>query len=263
MKLTIVTVNYNNAQGLELTLKSVLDLVSRSGLSFEFIIVDGNSTDASLHIIDCYYNSLNKYCDDFKVISEQDSGIYDAMNKGISFGTGDYVIFMNSGDWFTEEAAVILDDFFLQKQTFSDEIYVFGISSELNGQRVKVKKFHSEHDLRKYPAVPHQSTFINLELHKNKMYNKDYKILADYNFFCDCYRSGKRFIYMSDSVISVFSQGGISTNSKTQMKFIREFVSIQYKYFNKVRWFTVFGLITKVWVKTGSAVDRFLRGFLN
>ena len=95
MKLTIVTVNYNNAQGLELTLKSVLDLVSRSGLSFEFIIVDGSSTDASLHIIDCYYNSLNKYCDDFKVISEQDSGIYDAMNKGISFGTGDYVIFMN------------------------------------------------------------------------------------------------------------------------------------------------------------------------
>ena len=89
--LSIITINYNNASGLKQTVNSV---VNQSNKNFEYIIIDGNSTDRSKPIID----SLE--FENLKWISEEDSGIYNAMNKGIKRATGDYLLFLNSGDHF-------------------------------------------------------------------------------------------------------------------------------------------------------------------
>lgn len=91
MKISVITVNYNNKKGLEATINSV---ISQKYLDFEFIIVDGNSNDGSKDIIYKKRNYITKW------ISEPDSGIYNAMNKGVKMSTGDYLIFMNSGDEF-------------------------------------------------------------------------------------------------------------------------------------------------------------------
>ena len=89
MKLSIITVNYNDAKGLERTIKSV---ISQSYQDFEFIIIDGGSSDGSLDIIKKYERHIDYW------VSEPDGGIYQGMNIGLRQAKGDYVNFMNSGD---------------------------------------------------------------------------------------------------------------------------------------------------------------------
>ena len=91
MKYSIITVNYNNKEGLRKTIESVVRQTYRD---FEFIVIDGGSTDGSTDILKEYDEQINYW------VSEKDSGIYNAMNKGIKKSIGDYLIFMNSGDCF-------------------------------------------------------------------------------------------------------------------------------------------------------------------
>ena len=99
MKISIITVCYNNINGLERTFESVKKIKSAfsESIDFEWIIVDGGSTDGTVS----YLQEKSKAIDYW--ISENDTGIYNAMNKGISIANGDYYIFMNSGDIFSEE----------------------------------------------------------------------------------------------------------------------------------------------------------------
>ena len=91
MKYSIITINYNNCDGLEKTIQSV---INQSYQNFEFIIIDGGSTDSSVEVIKKYSNKIDYW------ISEPDKGIYHAMNKGIIQAHGEYLNFMNSGDLF-------------------------------------------------------------------------------------------------------------------------------------------------------------------
>jgi glycosyltransferase involved in cell wall biosynthesis len=100
MKLTIITINYNNAEGLRKSMESVLNQTSKD---FEYIIIDNQSTDGSLEVIQTF--ELSNF-HTFKSISEPDSGIYNAMNKGIRMAKGDYIHFLNSGDWLIDELVV-------------------------------------------------------------------------------------------------------------------------------------------------------------
>lgn len=88
-KLSVITIVYNNVKDIERTMLSVLNQTYKN---IEYIVIDGASTDGTLNIIKNYKNRLAK------LISEKDKGIYDAMNKGLALATGDYVLFMNSGD---------------------------------------------------------------------------------------------------------------------------------------------------------------------
>ncbi len=90
-KLSIITVNYNNLEGLKKTVKSVVD---QTWSEFEYLIIDGGSTDGCLEYIKIKENEIDFW------ISEPDKGVYHAMNKGIQKATGEYVIFLNSGDHF-------------------------------------------------------------------------------------------------------------------------------------------------------------------
>src|ERR1035437_1992947 len=92
LKLTIITINYNNASGLKKTMESVFNQTSKE---FEYIVIDGASTDNSVKVIQQFNNST---IHDFTWISEHDSGIYNAMNKGICKAKGEYIQFLNSGD---------------------------------------------------------------------------------------------------------------------------------------------------------------------
>ena len=90
-KVSVITVNYNNLKGLERTISSVL---SQSFSDFEYIIVDGGSTDGSKEYIESKQEYINQW------VSEKDHGVYNAMNKAIRMAQGEYCIFMNSGDHF-------------------------------------------------------------------------------------------------------------------------------------------------------------------
>ena len=97
MKYSIITVNYNNKNGLEMTIKSVLGQTCKD---FEYIIIDGGSTDGSVEVIKKYASRIDYW------VSEPDKGVYNAMNKGIRKATGDYLNFMNSGDAYHSTSAL-------------------------------------------------------------------------------------------------------------------------------------------------------------
>ena len=90
-KLSIITINYNNFEGLNRTLKSV---INQNLKNFEYIVIDGGSTDGSKELIEKYADKISYW------VSEPDRGIYHAMNKGIVKASGEYLLFMNSGDLF-------------------------------------------------------------------------------------------------------------------------------------------------------------------
>lgn len=124
-KLSIITVNLNNREGLRKTIESV---ICQSFSDYEYIIIDGGSTDGSKELIELYQNKVTYW------ISETDKGIYNAMNKGIKTGKGDYCLFLNSGDWLVN-STVIEKEFSDSKQ--ADIIYGNTIFSKIDGSNYR------------------------------------------------------------------------------------------------------------------------------
>jgi glycosyltransferase involved in cell wall biosynthesis len=171
-KLSIITVNYNNLQGLKKTVKSVLVQIFTD---FEFILVDGGSHDGSKEFIKAHANHFSFW------VSEKDNGVYDAMNKGIQQANGDYLLFLNSGDYLTDNNA--LNKVFSIHS--SKDIIYCDLFWEIDGQRIyqpypDVLSF--EHFIVK--ELPHQASFIRRELFSRLgLYDDAYRIIADWKFF--------------------------------------------------------------------------------
>lgn len=169
MKLTVVTINYNNREGLEKTLRSVTSQLSSE---VEYIVIDGGSTDGSVELIQKYEKYIAYW------VSEPDKGIYNAMNKGIAHASGEYINFMNSGDCFhaTDVLSRVLPllkgkDFYVggQIHVYEDK------SNTLRVAPQSIKFVNLAHQ-----ALPHQATFIRTALLKKRPYDESYRIAADW-----------------------------------------------------------------------------------
>ena len=183
--ITIITVTYNCRSLLERTIKSVLNI---SYDNIEFIIVDGNSNDRTLNIIKKY----NKFIDFW--VSEDDSGLYDAMNKGTKFARGDAIFFLNAGDKIKNKEFVNLI------KLFNDYKKKFGSNFVLCGTHVYTKNYPGFKLLEKnfIPMLgrlpSHQSMLIPKKLQLKNMYDKKFPISADKDFKIKLYLKNVRFI---------------------------------------------------------------------
>jgi len=179
MKLSIITVNLNNARGLQKTIESV---VEQTWLDFELIIVDGASTDGSIEVIQHFNNSMIQQ---FHWLSEPDSGVYQAMNKGIRMAKGEYLLFLNSGDFLVDDR--VLTEVFSINRTA--DILCGRCDVSENG---KVVWTSNPPDLVTFGklynvGLAHQSTFIKRSLFdKLGLYREDFKYNSDIDFW---YRS--------------------------------------------------------------------------
>ena len=203
MKLSIITINLNNSEGLAKTIKSIL---SQTFIDYEFLIVDGSSSDKSIEIINQHKDKLKFW------ISEQDNGIYNAMNKGILKSTGEYCFFLNSGDFFTNER--VLENIF--KSEFKEDIIFGNLLVLLNGKVVgksRGKKKLTFIDI--YSSIlKHQSSFIRRDLfEKFGLYNERLKIIADWEFFLKTVGFGGASYRYMDIDVACFDNNGISNNS--------------------------------------------------
>lgn len=171
MILSVITINYNNQSGLEKTVRSVYD---QSYKDFEFIIVDGNSNDGSKNIINKCSNVPNSIA-----ISEADTGIYNAMNKGVGLAHGDYCLFMNSGDVFFDNNVIknvvpyLTGEFKILSGIGCFPSYML---QPVEPEQISLSFFLKE-------SISHQSTFIERTLLLKMPYNENYKIVADLEFF--------------------------------------------------------------------------------
>lgn len=197
MELSIITVNYNNRDGLRKTVESVTNQTLKD---FEFIIIDGGSTDGSLDVIKQYSQCLNYW------VSEPDEGIYNAMNKGIDMAQGKYCIFMNSGDCFYNENTI--KEVYIELDG-TDIIY--GNTLESNGNIVLHKKDITLKTLC-YGSLCHQSVVIKTELLKTHHYDESLKFVSDWKFFLQTLIIGDCTYKGIDMFISIYDVTGI-TNS--------------------------------------------------
>ena len=196
--LSIITINYNNKQGLIQTIESV---VNQTWKNFEYLVVDGGSTDGSKDVITQHINDLTYW------VSERDKGIYNAMNKGIEMATGDYLLFLNSGDVFKDpsvleyiythldSAGIVYGD--IECVPNQGENWIVYTPSRLSFQ------FFTKN------TIPHQSAFIRKELFDQYgLYDEKLKICADWKFFVEVIcKHNVSYKYVSGVIASYFLDG--------------------------------------------------------
>ncbi len=236
IKLTIITINYNNRDGLSRTLDSVF---AQTYQDFEYIAIDGGSNDGSKALLEKHSGKFSFW------VSERDSGIYNAINKGLARATGEYILVLNSGDELhsTTTLATIVD----QLSTGEDVIY--GDSEDVFVGPPK------KHKIRRYPAkltfdflfgnaLRHQAMFIRKDAYASVgQYSEKYKIVSDWHWtLLALARFNKSFKHI-DQIVCRYERGGISSsnmelNLSEREKVLREefmFLYEDYKEFQKLK----------------------------
>lgn len=169
-RLSVITINRNNADGLDRTLAS---LFSQTYADFESIVIDGKSSDASVQVI-------KKYTDRIRIWkSEPDSGIYNAMNKGTRLATGEYCLYLNSGDYLFSET--VLAEIFSGKPE-ADIVY-FDLMIDYGDKMILGKMpEHVDYEIFVRRQVWHQSLLKRNLFERFGMYDESFRLLGDYEF---------------------------------------------------------------------------------
>ena len=200
---SVITINRNDSNGLKKTIDSIINQTYKE---FEYIVIDGNSNDGSKEVIKMREAKITYW------ISESDTGIYNAMNKGITKANGKYLLFLNSGDYFTDNT--VLQNVVKQ---LNDEDIVYGdMIIDRNGI---LEKASSDSPLLFEEMIRgtlwHPVSFIKKELfNKYGLYNEAYKIISDYDFFLKTiyvYKASTKHIPV---YVSVFNTDGIGSSTK-------------------------------------------------
>lgn len=210
MKISIITVVYNNAHVIKNAIDSVLN---QTYDNIEYIIIDGKSTDGTVEIIQSYGDKINTF------ISEPDCGIYDAMNKGIKLATGDVVGILNSDDWYSSHDVIenIIKIFEHKKveSVFADLVYVRPANLE------KVVRYYDSSYFSPnkfaYGWMPaHPTFFCKRELYEIYGYFRtDYKIAADFELLVRFLATHQtRYFYFQHPIVTM-RLGGVSTSFKS------------------------------------------------
>lgn len=195
MKISVITINLNNIQGLQATIRSVK---SQSFHDYEWIVIDGGSSDGSKQLIEDNRDYF-AYC-----VSEPDNGIYNAMNKGIAQAKGEYVLFLNSGDELASDNVLTEVSAYLTTDIIVGNVVLNKI---VVGRR---NKEFSIADLYDY-SFPHQSSFIRRDLFARfGLYDEQWRIVADWAFFIDAIVFGHAQVSFMPIVVSRIQDGGIS-----------------------------------------------------
>lgn len=200
--LSIITINYNDAQGLKKTVSSVL---SQDYTDFEYLIVDGNSEDGSV----AFLKQLDHPALFWK--SEPDTGIYNAMNKGIAMAKGQYLLFLNSGDALNGDSALTE---FISHASFTGDI-IYGDYIFENGSKRYPDTLSPAYFVK--TSLPHQSTLFHKRVfEKMGMYDESYRIGADRAFYIKCYLSDKYTFTHVPYFLTLFDLSGLSNDPQEQ-----------------------------------------------
>ena len=196
MTLSIITINYNNRDGLQKTIDSVL---AQTWTDFEWIVIDGGSTDGSKELIEQYQERFTYWC------SEPDNGVYNAMNKGIAKARGEYLLFLNSGDYLYNGGVLEsiqeggLDKAIVSGQTIRMDN---GKYQRIYNPNIVIQLFLN--------TLNHQSTFIKRELFNGFHYREDYKIVSDWIAWIEWIIIRNYSYKYTDIIVAIQETTGIS-----------------------------------------------------
>lgn len=220
MKISIITVCYNAEKTIERAIDSVYKQTSKD---FEYIFIDGKSTDTTLNIIKKNEERFLKKGITYRFISEQDKGLYDAMNKGAMLAEGEWIIYLNADDELASKNSIQSI-----KKYISDDIdVIYGSTIVINNEREYIERAKSIDSIKKHlPFIP-QSAAIKRKIQLDYKFNLEYKISADFDSFLRMYLGGCKFMEI-DKIISKFYFGGVS--NKNIWKTYKEDITIKDRY---------------------------------
>lgn len=187
-KISVVTVCYNAVDSIE---KTILSVINQTYQNIEYIIIDGGSTDGTVDVIKKYISHIAYW------VSEPDKGIYDAMNKGIANATGDYINFMNAGDYFINNH-IVADIAISVQNEYAD--VVFGNAVYLLGgtyYEVKATPFYVPPFIKHSMGFNHQCCFVKMEKARRFPFDLKYRLAADYNMIMTIFHNKGTFSYIN------------------------------------------------------------------
>lgn len=204
MRYSVITINYNNADGLHKTIQSV---VSQTSKDYEYIVIDGGSSDGSIDVIKKYADQIHYW------VSERDKGIYNAMNKGIAQAQGDYCIFMNSGDIFYDDK--VLER--VSKNGCTEEIIVGTTVTDDN----RIMSPNPTREISLYHlysgAISHQASFISTKKLKSNPYDEGLRIVSDWKFFVQEIIINNCSFRFIDEYVAIYDTTGVSSVNSEKM----------------------------------------------
>lgn len=204
MRYSVITINYNNKDGLRQTIDSI---VGQTYDDYEFIIIDGGSTDGSVEVIKEYSSSVDYW------VSEQDNGIFHAMNKGVAQAHGDYCVFINSGDCFYDGDVL----YCFSKLDFLEDIIVGKVVSENKKMLFEPPMIEISLYYLYSATVPHQGSFIRTQLLKFFPYDENLRIVSDWKFFVQAIILNNCSLRYVDDYVTIFDMGGVSSTNPELM----------------------------------------------
>lgn len=229
-RLSVITVVYNDAENLRMTLDNVAGLKNPE---IEHVVVDGGSSDGTLEVCHEYSH--------IRLISEPDKGIYDAMNKGLKMASGDWVVFLNGGDVFVEPSAVESALAFAEKNSDCDILF-FASLRDMNFRNVYVPRVDG---YRECIPCAHNSCFLKRTVHLQHLYDLRYKIAADYNMMYELLQGGCKWA-ASNAVLCSRMSGGISDLAQGLLR--KEWILVKCR---GNKWRVPFYLMGRLLVKVG------------
>lgn len=227
MKISVITVCYNAKDDIESTIRSVVEQTGFENV--EYIVIDGNSTDGTKEVIKRYKDKISYY------VSESDSGIYNAMNKGIKAANGDFIQFLNAGDFYINEK--VIEDFlpYLQKAKSNLVIGNLFAFNKYTSDVVRIYESFIDKFLFNYQSIPHPCTFFKREIFdKVGLYDENYRIVSDFEWYLKYFNKFDGNYLHVDKYVVVFDLNGVCSNEKNAQLHDKERKEVINKYFSPV-----------------------------
>ena len=229
VKFSVITISLNAGDTIKKTCESICSQTFRD---FEWIVIDGQSTDGTLEFLDYYSEEISI------LISERDSGIYNAMNKGIAHASGDYCVFMNAGDSFYDENTLSHVAKYADSELLYGDVVLKSEGPVLSCKNEKIIKYpeHLTGNFFLKNTLSHQSSFYKRNLFEEYGgYDQAFKIAGDYEMFVRLLKKHNISSRYIARPLSLYFLGGISNDLKFRSLRKREYHQIRWKYFPQYR----------------------------
>lgn len=227
MKISIITICYNAQDTIEETIENVL---SQSYADIEYIVVDGKSTDNTVSLIEKYQDRIAAF------ICEKDTGVYNAMNKGIALATGDVIFFLNSGDLFYNDHVVehVVD--FIKENDDVEMVYGDVIVVDPDKAIARIQSIEKFDKINFYDGtICHQAIFAKTSLFKKYGgFDESYIISADYEWLLRLIFYHRVKIMRINLIVAFYQLGGLSSAPENYGTYLLERDKIRKIYYNKL-----------------------------
>lgn len=202
-KISVVTVCYNAVNDIE---KTILSVINQTYPNVEYLIIDGGSTDGTMDVVNRYKDKIDI------IVSEPDKGIYDAMNKGIDRATGEWINFMNAGDYLVDNFVLQSLSSIIDADTLKCDFY-YGNSVQVFSKHMESKKPFGLKFLYQSMPFSHQCIFAKKEILLKHRFSLQYKLASDYELFLYNYIGKSSFKYVSLDIACIDLTKGATANN--------------------------------------------------